>query len=73
VNGNLFFDYGGSFDTLQVNNWHGQFHTGVGAELWAELQVGYYTTLNVRFGYAKGYGQYAEPGGQKYMVVALPY
>ncbi|MBI5537150.1 MAG: PD40 domain-containing protein [Deltaproteobacteria bacterium] len=73
VNGNLFLDYGGSFDTMRAQNWHGQFHTGVGAELWTELQIGYYTTINVRFGYAKGFGQYAEEGGQKYMVISAPY
>jgi hypothetical protein len=73
VNGNLFVDYGGSFDTLSTDYWRGQFHTGIGAELWAELQLGYHTTLNVRFGYAKGFGQYAVDGGQKYVVLSMPY
>jgi hypothetical protein len=73
LNGNLFLDYGGSFNVLDVENWRDQFHTGVGAELWAELQLGYYLTLNVRLGYARGYGEYAEEGGQKYVVIAAPY
>jgi hypothetical protein len=70
LNGNLFLDYGGSFDQLDTKNWRDQFHTGVGAELWAELQIAYGITYNIRLGYAKGFGQYAQDGGQKYIVVS---
>ena len=73
INGNLFLDYAGSFDTLDVDNWRSQFHTGIGAELWTELQLGYSTTLNMRLGYARGFGNFAIEGGQKYIVIAMPY
>ena len=73
VSGVGFLDYGGSFNELDVKNWRDQFHTGVGGELWIDLQLGYHLTLNVRLGYAKGYGQFAEKGGQKYMVLATPF
>lgn len=73
LNGALFIDYGGAFDKLDVENWRDQFHTGIGAELWTELTLAYYTTLNLRLGYARGFGEFAEPGGQKYLVVAAPF
>lgn len=73
LNGNLFLDYGGSFDQLDVENWRDQFHTGIGAELWAELQLAYYLVMNVRLGYAKGYGVSALPDGQKYVVISAPF
>ncbi|MCU0690915.1 MAG: hypothetical protein MUF54_05885 [Polyangiaceae bacterium] len=73
ISGNLFIDYGGAFNKLDIENWRDHFHTGIGAEVWVDAQVGYYTLLNVRLGYAKGYGQAAEEGGQKYLVVAAPF
>ena len=73
VSGNLFIDYGGAFSKLDVENIRDQFHTGVGAELWIDLQLGYYSTLNIRTGYAKGFGEFAVEGGQKYLVVAAPF
>jgi len=73
LSGNLFLDYGGAFNKLDIEDYRDQFHTGVGAELLIDMQVGYYTFLNVRLGYAKGFGEFAVPGGQKYMVVAAPF
>lgn len=73
LSGNLFVDYGGAFNRLDLDNWRDQFHTGVGAELWIDLQLGYFTLLNIRMGYAKGFGEFAIPGGQKYLVVAAPF
>ena len=73
MSGNLFLDYGGAFNQLDIENYRDQFHTGVGAELLIDMQLGYYTLLNIRLGYAKGYGEFAVPGGQKYMVVAAPF
>lgn len=73
MSGNLFLDYGGAFNELDIENYRDQFHTGVGGELLVDLQIGYYTLLNIRLGYAKGYGEFAVPGGQKYMVVSAPF
>jgi outer membrane protein assembly factor BamA len=73
VSGNLFVDYGGAFNKLDIENYRDQFHTGVGGELFLDLQLGYYTLLNIRLGYAKGFGEFAVPGGQKYMAVAAPF
>jgi len=73
VSGLLFFDYGGAFDTLDVENIRDQFHTGVGGELLVDMLFGYYSFFNFRFGYAKGFGEVAIPGGQKYFVVAAPF
>ena len=73
ISGNLFIDYGGAFDTLDTVNFRDQFHTGIGGELLVDLLFGYFTLLNFRLGYAKGYGEVAIPGGQKYLVVAAPF
>lgn len=73
VSGNLFIDYGGAFETLDVNDFGGQFHTGIGAELLVDLQIGYFGLFNTRFGYAKGFGQYAIPNGQLYFAVSAPF
>ncbi len=73
ISGNAFVDYGGAFNELDVEHWRDQFHTGVGAELWIDLELGYHMLLDIRAGYAKGFGQYAEPGGQKYLVLAAPF
>lgn len=73
IAGNLFVDYGGAFDRLDVENFRDQFHTGVGAEVFLDLQLGYYSLLNVRMGYAKGFGEFAVPGGQKYLAIAAPF
>ena len=73
ISGNLFIDYGGAFDTLDVENFRDQFHTGIGGEVFVDVQFGYFTILNLRLGYAKGFGEVAAPGGQKYLVVAAPF
>ena len=62
--GNLFLDYGGAFNELDIENYRDQLHTGIGAELLIDMQIGYVTLLNVRLGYAKGYGEFAVEDGQ---------
>jgi hypothetical protein len=73
LSGNFFLDYGGAFDRLDFDNYRDQFHTGIGGELFVNVQLGYFTFLNVRLGYAKGFGEFAVPGGQKYFAVAAPF
>ncbi len=73
IAGNLFVDYGGAFNKLDTENFRDQFHTGIGGELLADMLFGYYSLLNIRLGYAKGFGHFAASGGQKYMIVAAPF
>jgi len=74
VSGNVFADYGGAFNELDLDHWTDQFHLGLGAELWLELTVGYVITASLRFGYARGIADAAAaPGGQTYAVLAVPF
>jgi outer membrane protein assembly factor BamA len=74
LNGAVFADYGGAFDTLDPENWRDQLHLGVGGELWVEATFGYFLSLNLRLGYAHGVrDQAAIPGGQTYFVLAAPF
>jgi outer membrane protein assembly factor BamA len=74
ISGNFFADYGGAFDRLDQQHWTDQFHLGVGAELWAELTVGYFLAAQLRFGYARGVKDpLATPGGQSYIVISAPF
>ena len=74
VSGNLFADYGGAFNELDLANWRDQFHLGVGAELWLDFTLGYVIGANVRLGYARGISDAAAaPGGQIYAVLAVPF
>jgi hypothetical protein len=74
ISGNFFADYGGAFDRLDDQHWTDQFHLGVGAELWAELTVGYFLSAQLRIGHARGIKDpLAVPGGQTYVVIAAPF
>ena len=73
LSGNLFVDYGGAFETLNMDDFTEPFHTGIGAELFANIQFGYQGSALVRLGYAKGFGDLAIPGGQWYLVASSPF
>jgi outer membrane protein assembly factor BamA len=74
VNGNLFADYGGAFNELDLDHWRDQFHLGVGAELWLEFTLGYVVAGSLRLGHARGIADpAAAPGGQTYAVLAVPF
>jgi len=80
VDGNLFVDYGGAFDNLDLDRialfTNGaiinspQLHTSIGAELWLGLSLGYYLDTQLRIGYAYGLSAKAIPGGQAYFVAS---
>jgi outer membrane protein assembly factor BamA len=67
ISGNVFFDYGSAFDSLET----AAFKSGIGAELWVDTTLGYFAAFNFRVGYARGL---ASGGIDKvYFVAALPY
>ena len=70
ISGSVFADYGGAFQELNLDDPWDQIHLGVGGELKVHLIVGYFMNVNMRFGYAHGFGEEAIPGGQFYAVVA---
>jgi hypothetical protein len=80
IDGNVFVDYGGAFDRLDLDQIsffsnHAiinspQLHTSVGLELWLGLTLGYFLNTQLRFGYAYGFSGKAIPGGQLYFVAA---
>jgi hypothetical protein len=80
LDGNLFIDYGGAFDKLDLDEiglfTNGaiidspQLHTAIGAELWLGLTLGYYINAQFRIGYAYGLSGRAIPGGQAYFVAS---
>jgi hypothetical protein len=74
VSGNVFADYGGAFNELNLDHWGDQFHLGVGAELWLEFTLGYVIGASMRIGYARGIADAAAAlGGQTYAVLAVPF
>jgi hypothetical protein len=67
VAGAAFVDYGSAFDNPAT----AAFKTGVGAELWLDLTLGYVLGFTFRAGYAKGL---ASGGIEKtYFVAAIPF
>jgi hypothetical protein len=80
LDGNLFLDYGGAFNELDlgaIDVFHDgylidspQLHAAVGAELWTNLTLGYYLGTQLRLGYARGFGRFALDGGQWYFVAS---
>ena len=74
ISGNVFADYGGAFNELDLDRWWSQFHLGVGAELWLDFTMGYVIGANVRIGHARGVADPAAAlGGQTYVVLAVPF
>jgi Omp85 superfamily domain/WD40-like Beta Propeller Repeat len=70
VAGAMFFDYGAAYDQLDLRDPLEPFHGAVGAELWLDLYVGYYTYGNLRLGAAKGLSAEAPGGVQTYLVLS---
>jgi hypothetical protein len=50
INGAAFVDYGSAFGDIE----NAQFKTGVGAELWFDVTLGYVVNFTFRLGYARG-------------------
>jgi hypothetical protein len=80
LDGNLFVDYGGAFDTLELSQIHlfhdgalidsPQLHTSVGMELWFGMNLGYGLTTQFKLGYAYGFSAEAIHGGQPYFLAS---
>ena len=76
LDANLFMDYGGAFNYLDLRSirffHHGalidsrQLHASLGAELWVGLTLGYLLNTQLRIGYAYGFSDEAVKGGQPY-------
>lgn len=67
ISGAAFVDYGSAFDDPHT----AKFKTGVGAELWFDVTLGYVVGLTFRAGHARGLAS----GGtdQTYFVAAVPF
>lgn len=67
ITGAAFIDYGSAFDEFQDS----RFKTGVGAEAWFDLTLGYLAAFTFRLGYARGlsFGGIDKP----YFVAAVPF
>lgn len=80
IDGNVFVDYGGAFNYLDVRRirffHHGAFidwpqmHASIGAELWLGLTLGYQLNTQIRIGYAYGFSAEAVKGGMPYFVAS---
>lgn len=67
ISGNVFVDFGSAFDNPET----AKFKTGVGGEFWLDFTVGYFVSLMMRVGYARGL---ASEGLDKfYFVASVPY
>lgn len=67
VSGNVFVDHGGAYASFRDS----PFHTGTGAELWWDLQLGYFLPFTFRTGYAVGLTQGGT--GRAYFAATVPY
>jgi hypothetical protein len=67
ITGAAFIDYGSAFDTFR----DAQFKTGVGAELWFDLMLGYVAPFTFRIGYARGLASHGID--KPYFVAAIPF
>jgi hypothetical protein len=80
IDGNVFADYGGAFDYLDLHAirfFHNgalidsqQLHASLGAELWFGTTLGYILDTQLRLGYAYGFSAEAVKGGQPYFVAS---
>ncbi len=83
LSGNVFVDYGGAFDRLDLRAIrffsHGalidtdQLHAAVGAELWIGATLGYVLDVQFRVGYAYGFSPEAIPNGQPYFIASAAF
>jgi hypothetical protein len=69
VSGAVFFDAGGAYDRMNLRYPFDVLHAGVGAELWVNFVLAYFSAAEVRFGIARGLDKNIE-ATQKYFVAA---
>jgi hypothetical protein len=70
LSGNVFMDWGGAYNQMDLDDPLASYHMGVGAELWIDLVLGYYASANLRLGVAKGLDDEAPSGFQTYFVAS---
>lgn len=83
IDGNVFLDFGGAWNTFRTRRVRffengylidsPDLHTGVGAELWFSMTLGYGLYSQLRLGYAYGFSGDAIPNGQVYFVASSAY
>jgi hypothetical protein len=69
LSGVAFFDWGGAYDTMSLSYPTGVLHPAVGAELWVDFALGYFSGANLRLGLARGLDEHA-PKTQAYFVAS---
>lgn len=80
IDGAAFFDYGGAFDDLQIEEtrffkdgdllYQPNLHASVGAEVWFALTLAHRIDTMLRLGYAYGFSSAALEFGQVYFLAA---
>jgi hypothetical protein len=70
LSGALFFDWGGAYYEMDLENPLDVYQVGIGAELWVNLILGYGGFADFRFGIARGLDSSAPPGNQTYLVLS---
>lgn len=71
--GTVFCDYGGAYDEIDAKDPLRAYHVGLGGELSLAFTLGYFLDTGLRFGVAKGFGAFAVPGLQSYLVAAATF
>jgi hypothetical protein len=69
VSGAVFFDAGGAYERMNLRRPFDVLHAGVGAELWVNFVLAYFSAAEVRFGIARGLDRNID-ATQKYFVAA---
>ncbi len=69
LSGAAFFDWGGAYDAMNFRHPGEVLHPAVGAELWVNFTLFYFTGANLRLGVARGLDDEAK-GTQGYFVAA---
>jgi len=64
VSGTLFLDYGGAFDTLDLNDLKNSYHAGIGGELHFGFTLGYFLDTSFTIGWADALDKRAVPRDQ---------
>lgn len=73
MSGTLFLDYGGSFDTLNLDDPWSSYHAGIGGQLHFEFTLGYFLDTGLTLGWARALDRTAIPNDsptQTYLIVS---
>lgn len=73
LSGNLFLDWGGAYDVLDLERPYDAFQVGVGGELWIDFLLEYAAVGELRLGLAKGLASEAQKSWQAYFVAAASF